>query len=425
MGSFPIGFEYSEGPFSSGFYNIQEDQKEVSQSVELQQEKVDHPVVPRYQEIHASFKLLAIEEVFFQIKDQVLSLKKTFFAVLSRPSQTTKKVESFVSRIELTKIAEGAAKIVTTVPEDVPYLRDKAILLAKQFKQSELVEEYQTMRGIQESLPPDEEGAAFLATEAEKIPVQGAKFALLVDKASTNLEEAIRDPKLKLEQRLELCSQCLMALEALHAAGYSHGDLKPENFLVFKDSNGNLSVKLSDFGKTQQSEGIYKGNLRFAAPEVRQSSKSDVYGCALIIIRILEEQILTERGITSLFRPEVASSFDTSKKSPRRGIESFIVQDHRFLGREFKGMTGNIAALPVRLHLKLPAGELKQARLKATNFYIKALIERLKMPKESKDQLIRLLQRMTDLNPDSRIDMKRACKLFRYSAIISPPNIGA
>jgi calcium-dependent protein kinase len=42
--------------------------------------------------------------------------------------------------------------------------------------------------------------------------------------------------------------QILLALNYIHSNGIMHRDLKPENILLESEDQGNLDVKLSDFG---------------------------------------------------------------------------------------------------------------------------------------------------------------------------------
>lgn len=54
---------------------------------------------------------------------------------------------------------------------------------------------------------------------------------------------------LPIENRLELCRQLLSGLCTLHDEGYVHGDIKPDNCLVERDADGNITqFVIGDFG---------------------------------------------------------------------------------------------------------------------------------------------------------------------------------
>lgn len=57
-----------------------------------------------------------------------------------------------------------------------------------------------------------------------------------------------RTRDLTLRERLRLCIHITSALEAIHAVGVIHGDLKPENVLVFHWPNRGYTAKIADFG---------------------------------------------------------------------------------------------------------------------------------------------------------------------------------
>jgi len=58
------------------------------------------------------------------------------------------------------------------------------------------------------------------------------------------LEEALADPRLSLEKRMELGGQILEALSIIHRHDFIHGDLSPSNVLVTRDE----AIKLIDVG---------------------------------------------------------------------------------------------------------------------------------------------------------------------------------
>jgi len=89
------------------------------------------------------------------------------------------------------------------------------------------------------------------------------------------------------------------ALSAAHAAGVAHQDLKPENIMVQRLTDGTETVKLIDFGiaKIDRAElsmtvntVVIAGSVRYMAPEQfdgRNSKTADVYALGLVVCELL------------------------------------------------------------------------------------------------------------------------------------------
>ena len=62
-----------------------------------------------------------------------------------------------------------------------------------------------------------------------------------------------------------------MGLEHVHKNGYLHRDIKLQNILVKKGSNGNNTFKLADFGFAKRLEnvnGTVLGTENYMSPEI-------------------------------------------------------------------------------------------------------------------------------------------------------------
>ena len=106
---------------------------------------------------------------------------------------------------------------------------------------------------------------------------------LFVEKAKCSLRSLLKQ-KPSLEVRHQLLSDISAGLACLHETEIVHGDLKPDNILIFEQTN--LSVpyiaKLNDFGmcipledKSYVSYRSYGGTPGWLAPEVRKSEKNE------------------------------------------------------------------------------------------------------------------------------------------------------
>ncbi|KAK5788440.1 hypothetical protein VI817_009398 [Penicillium citrinum] len=95
-----------------------------------------------------------------------------------------------------------------------------------------------------------------------------------------NLETFYRNfhQKISMRTRLGLCIDVAAGVEALHLAGVIHGDIKPQNILVFEDKRHRLVAKIADFGSsisvhlTEFPRKALDGTLAFAAPEIQQNT---------------------------------------------------------------------------------------------------------------------------------------------------------
>lgn len=106
---------------------------------------------------------------------------------------------------------------------------------------------------------------------------------LFVEKAICSLSELLTKETMSIEGYLswevkhQLCLDIVEGLAILHSCGIVHGDVKPDNVLVFKQDNSNVPYlgKLSDFGvciSMEETHSLsfqsYRGTLGWIPPEV-------------------------------------------------------------------------------------------------------------------------------------------------------------
>jgi hypothetical protein len=115
--------------------------------------------------------------------------------------------------------------------------------------------------------------------------------------------DLLRDGELGAESALDLLGQAADALDAAHAAGLVHRDVKPENVLVADDG----TAYLADFGLTRGGEAITDaatrpalGTVAYVAPEVIRGESpgpaADRYAFAASLFHCLTGDVVFPRG---------------------------------------------------------------------------------------------------------------------------------
>lgn len=100
-----------------------------------------------------------------------------------------------------------------------------------------------------------------------------------------------RHGRLSVEFTLDVLEQSAQALQAAHETGLVHRDVKPGNIMIATRPNGEVSVKLTDFGIAKAAHaapvtrsGMVMGTAHYIAPEQATGSEattaSDVYSLA-------------------------------------------------------------------------------------------------------------------------------------------------
>lgn len=104
------------------------------------------------------------------------------------------------------------------------------------------------------ALPGCVEVQDVLRAEADEPPLRGA-HALVMERAKASVADllATAEPGRSLEGADELLARLWESLQALHAAGWVHGDLKPGNVLVFEDGR----TLMADLGLAGELEGTH------------------------------------------------------------------------------------------------------------------------------------------------------------------------
>lgn len=299
-----------------------------------------------------------------------------------------------------------------------PHLGDRKVVYAPVRKwggiysrESALKQEYRKIQAIKSLVRDDSHLALEMTPLAGRDRISN-HFTLEVTEARANLEKEICSKEPTFAARLGYCQQFLNGLMNLHRLGMAHGDIKPENCLVYDDG----LVKIADFGKTAAVSGragkMYKGNLRFCPPEGLLSIKGDIYGSALLMIRVLEETpgILDDQG---QLLPVPDKDRESGITGMGRGIEKYVVEHRRFIALDSQTLGGKITRrLPRQMKLAHLSNKRRKEQQELLSHYIDALCEKLvcqiDLPKATADRLALLLKNMAAGDPARRISAAQA-----------------
>lgn len=301
-------------------------------------------------------------------------------------------------------------------------------------KKAEIQEEVRVASQIKQSLAAKGVGVGsetHIATDLREIEgtddLQG-QYVVQAPKAGeagkkSDLDKLLKD-SFNLTDRFSFCEQILKGISHLHLAGYVHGDLKGDNILHFREQQPNGEIKsilrVSDFGKSRQVQGdssiLHTGNLRFAAPEGKMNKKAEVFSAALLLVRVLEEDILQKQGQDMIIRPDQTKSDQTGEN--HRGITKFLVSNDHCVQTDSKNIQGKIRLISGSARAIMNVkGETQKSSFVETKKYIQALFSELRKDKSANqikglDRMEQLLLSMVQENPSMRPTLFSALEQF-------------
>ncbi len=137
------------------------------------------------------------------------------------------------------------------------------------------------------------------------VDAQGRPFVCMECVEGKSLATILREEELTPRRIEALLTDILSALSAAHRKGVVHRDLKPDNVLIAKDSEGRELVKLCDFGvaKILRSEsgsaltmdGMLCGSPDYMAPEQATGKnldgRVDVYAVGVVLYLMLTREL--------------------------------------------------------------------------------------------------------------------------------------
>ena len=210
----------------------------------------------------------------------------------------------------------------------------------------------------------------------------GSPYLVMELLAGESLQQLLdRTIKLSRDQALDFALQILSGLEAAHALGVVHRDLKPDNVFITPSSGGPV-LKLLDFGiaklreSTEYKKGLTRpgavmGTPEYMAPEQLYSAdkvdhRADLYSLGAI----LYEMLTGERPAYGDDAPAIVAQVALGKVKPLREHEPTLPEGlakvvHRAIAADRENRFGS--AQELRLALAPFAGALSHAgRLAAT-----------------------------------------------------------
>ncbi|WP_062204894.1 serine/threonine-protein kinase [Demequina salsinemoris] len=151
----------------------------------------------------------------------------------------------------------------------------------------------------------DQQGTAYLVMEL----VEGEPMSTILERERTIPEKRL----------VKLMIAACRGLEAAHASGVMHRDIKPGNLLVFGDDE----LKITDFGVSRSQDqttltatGMVMGTAQYLAPELAlgkpATPASDVYSLGIIMF----ESVVGKRPFTAANAVDIAVAQVNDKVPP-------------------------------------------------------------------------------------------------------------
>jgi len=179
-----------------------------------------------------------------------------------------------------------------------------------------------------------------------------------------NLLAASKDADL--ETLYDYAVQIARALEYIHAQGFIHFDLKPDNIMVRDDG----TVKVMDFGLVEQSSignpGVLKGTVHYLAPEMLRGDavdpRLDLYSLGAVLYHVITGRTLFEGTVEQVMYHHLQDEPDLNAPSPRALPDALKPLLLRLLDKDPGKRPASAGELLTALQLAVGAAKPPQAR---------------------------------------------------------------
>jgi serine/threonine-protein kinase len=195
----------------------------------------------------------------------------------------------------------------------------------------------------------------------------GTPFIVMEFLEGTDLHALVRSQgPLPIEQAVEFVLMACIAVAEAHGLGIVHRDLKPANLFCVRRPDGQLSVKVLDFGISKQVDGIgaslsvtkttaVMGSPLYMSPEQMRSAKSadarsDIWALGVILYELLSGHVpflgetATEVAVKVSMEPP--PSLRGHRPEVPEGLEAVVL---KCLEKEGRRRYDNVAELAVAL----------------------------------------------------------------------------
>ncbi|HYV49653.1 MAG TPA: protein kinase [Myxococcaceae bacterium] len=169
-----------------------------------------------------------------------------------------------------------------------------------------------------------------------------------------------------LETIYDYAVQIARALEYIHAQGFIHFDLKPDNIMVREDG----TVKVMDFGLVEQSSignpGVLKGTVHYLAPEMLRGDavdpRLDLYSLGAVLYHVITGRTLFEGTVEQVMYHHLQDEPDLNAAAPRALPDALKPLLRRLLDKDPAKRPASAGELLTALHLAVGASKPPQAR---------------------------------------------------------------
>ncbi len=161
--------------------------------------------------------------------------------------------------------------------------------------------------------------------------------------------------------KLDIADQIMEGIEYLHAINHVHGDLSPENILIYETSTeGQLEAKIAHFNQMQKmgpdQRKVSSGNEAFAPPERGLSQKGEVFSAALSLM------VLFQGEVESLSEGDAIAAYVAQLKTdPSAAVNTLI---YNLKSKASPALTEKIEAFGALLKEMTDSDPLKRPAMK-------------------------------------------------------------